>query len=178
MGEVVFLKDITLRKQSEEQLKKYSESLEEMVAERTKELHETQEEMVRKEKLAILGRLAGGVGHETHPFSAELLLVEVLPEPQAAPVVHPGVALLGVHAERSRREELGRLVLSLPVENRSHRGDHIAARGKSPLHQHAGNPLGVTGRNSDEAYKNLSFTLVATHRTGLPGQSLLRHRPS
>jgi len=56
--------DITERKRAEEALKEYSEHLEEMVEERTKELREAQEELVRKEKLAVLGQLAGGVGHE------------------------------------------------------------------------------------------------------------------
>ena len=45
-------------------LKEYSERLEEMVDERTKELRDAQEQLVRREKLAVLGQLAGGVGHE------------------------------------------------------------------------------------------------------------------
>ena len=36
----------------------------EMVQERTKELREVQEALVRKERLAVLGQLAGGIGHE------------------------------------------------------------------------------------------------------------------
>jgi signal transduction histidine kinase len=40
------------------------EQLEQMVEERTKELKDAQEQLVRREKLAILGQLAGGVGHE------------------------------------------------------------------------------------------------------------------
>ena len=52
------------RKRGDEALKDYSERLEEMVGERTKELRDAQEELVRKEKLAILGQLAAGVGHE------------------------------------------------------------------------------------------------------------------
>ena len=35
-----------------------------MVEKRTKELKDAQEQLVRREKLAILGQLAGGVGHE------------------------------------------------------------------------------------------------------------------
>lgn len=35
-----------------------------MVEERTKELRDAHEELVRKDKLAVLGQLAGGVGHE------------------------------------------------------------------------------------------------------------------
>jgi signal transduction histidine kinase len=52
------------RMQADKELKLYSESLEEMVEERTKELGDAQEELVRKEKLSVLGQLAGGVGHE------------------------------------------------------------------------------------------------------------------
>ncbi len=54
----------TERKRAEEALKEYSERLEEMVEERTQELREAQEQLVRREKLAVLGQLAGGVGHE------------------------------------------------------------------------------------------------------------------
>jgi len=52
------------RKQAEAALQEYSERLEEMVEERTKDLREAQEQLVRREKLAVLGQLAGGVGHE------------------------------------------------------------------------------------------------------------------
>jgi signal transduction histidine kinase len=41
-----------------------SESLEEKVRERTKQLQEAQEELVRKEKLALLGQVADTLGHE------------------------------------------------------------------------------------------------------------------
>ena len=61
---LVSLLNITERKQAEAKVKEYSEHLEEMVAERTSELREAQEQLVRKEKLAVLGQLAGGVGHE------------------------------------------------------------------------------------------------------------------
>ncbi|MDO8872728.1 MAG: PAS domain S-box protein [Methanoregula sp.] len=56
--------DITDRKQAEADLKKYSDKLEEMVSERTKNLREAQDKLVKTEKLAVLGKLAGGVGHE------------------------------------------------------------------------------------------------------------------
>ena len=41
-----------------------SKYLEEMVEECTKKLLEAQEQLICKEKLAVLGQLAGGVGHE------------------------------------------------------------------------------------------------------------------
>ncbi|RME98945.1 MAG: PAS domain S-box protein [Chloroflexi bacterium] len=56
--------DVTQRKSDEEALKNYSEQLTDMVVRRTKELRAAQEELVRKEKLATLGQLAGSVGHE------------------------------------------------------------------------------------------------------------------
>jgi PAS domain S-box-containing protein len=55
---------ITNRKRAEQELKAYSEHLEEMVAERTRELRAAQEQLVRQERLATLGQLAGSIGHE------------------------------------------------------------------------------------------------------------------
>lgn len=47
-----------------QQIQRYNQELEEMVAARTRELEATQERLIRQEKLAFLGQLAGGVGHE------------------------------------------------------------------------------------------------------------------
>ncbi|NQT84294.1 GAF domain-containing protein [bacterium] len=47
------IEDVTERKRAEE-----------TAEERTKELRDAQEQLVRKKKLAVLGQLAGGVGHE------------------------------------------------------------------------------------------------------------------
>ena len=59
-----FVRDISKRKEAEAALKAYSERLEEMVEERTQELREAQEKLVRREKLTVLGQLAGSVGHD------------------------------------------------------------------------------------------------------------------
>jgi signal transduction histidine kinase len=56
--------DITRRRQAEQALEAYSDRLEEMVQERTQALHEAQEQLVRQEKLAMIGQLAGGIAHE------------------------------------------------------------------------------------------------------------------
>lgn len=52
------------RKRIEIALREYSEKIEELVKERTRELENTQAELVRQEKMALIGKLAGGVGHE------------------------------------------------------------------------------------------------------------------
>jgi PAS domain S-box-containing protein len=64
VGASTIARDISERKRAEEQLIEYSTHLEEMVDDRTRELRQAQEQLVRKEKLAVLGQLAGGVGHE------------------------------------------------------------------------------------------------------------------
>lgn len=56
--------DITERKQAEAILQAYSTHLEEIVAERTHDLRAAQEKLIRQERLAMLGQLAGSVSHE------------------------------------------------------------------------------------------------------------------
>jgi signal transduction histidine kinase len=56
--------ELAERKQAEEKLREYSEQLEEKVEQRSEELKETHEQLIRKEKLAVLGQLTGEVGHE------------------------------------------------------------------------------------------------------------------
>jgi signal transduction histidine kinase len=48
----------------EQSLKLYYEQLEEMVESRTRELEQAQEKLIRSERLAAVGELASGVGHE------------------------------------------------------------------------------------------------------------------
>jgi PAS domain S-box-containing protein len=64
MGSIAIGLDITERKQAEEALRRYSEQLEEMVEGRTQELRDAQEQLMRRERLAALGHLAGSVGHD------------------------------------------------------------------------------------------------------------------
>jgi PAS domain S-box-containing protein len=58
------IQDITESKLVEEKIRKLNEELETKVQERTQQLLEAQEELVRNEKLAVLGQVAGSVGHE------------------------------------------------------------------------------------------------------------------
>ena len=88
-GEALFtaiILDITERKQAQEWIQTYSEKLEAMVEERTHELEEAQERLMRQERLAVLGQLAGSIGHELrNPLgvisNASYYLSTVLPDP-------------------------------------------------------------------------------------------------
>jgi two-component system NtrC family sensor kinase len=51
-------------KERNEEVKKYTLSLEEMVLERTKELEESHAQLIQTEKLASMGKLAGYIAHE------------------------------------------------------------------------------------------------------------------
>ncbi len=61
---LALVQDITERIRTEEIIRQHSEQLEEMVAERTQDLRDAQEQLIRQEKLAALGKLAGSVSHE------------------------------------------------------------------------------------------------------------------
>ncbi|HCM28156.1 MAG TPA: hypothetical protein DIC34_16750 [Treponema sp.] len=63
-GLVGVILDITERKRAEEAVTEMNGNLEQLVHEKTKQLHEANEELVRKEKLAILGRIIGSIGHD------------------------------------------------------------------------------------------------------------------
>jgi PAS domain S-box-containing protein len=56
--------DITERKQIEAEIHQLNAELEQHVEERTRELRDAQEKLIRREKLAVLGQMASSVGHE------------------------------------------------------------------------------------------------------------------
>ena len=56
--------DITERVQAENELRVYRDQLENLVAERTRALEEAQEQIIRQERLSVLGQLSGSIAHE------------------------------------------------------------------------------------------------------------------
>lgn len=84
LGFVGIIRDITQRKKAEYELEQYQSQLEVKVKERTKELIETQSELVRKERLATLGQLTATVSHELrNPLGAmrpSLYVIEKMAE--------------------------------------------------------------------------------------------------
>jgi PAS domain S-box-containing protein len=58
------VRDVNERKQAEAELAKYRQHLEEIVHERTRALEEAQNELIKQEKLAVLGQLTATVSHD------------------------------------------------------------------------------------------------------------------
>jgi PAS domain S-box-containing protein len=63
-AEQVVCRDIRAQKEAEKKLQEYSQRLEDLVEERTEELKTAHEKLLRQERLAALGQLAGSVSHE------------------------------------------------------------------------------------------------------------------
>ena len=63
-GAIAGVMDITERRLNEEELKKYRDNLEKLVIERTQDLNNAQDELLKKERLATLGQLTATVSHE------------------------------------------------------------------------------------------------------------------
>ncbi len=58
------IRDITTRKKTEEELARYRKHLEALVADRTRELEDTHERLRLADRLASIGTLAAGLGHD------------------------------------------------------------------------------------------------------------------
>ncbi len=104
-GEVIgttgIARDITERKRAERALRITNDELERRVEMRTAELAEAQENLVRKERLAVLGQLAGGVAHQIRNPLAAIMNATYVLKRHLSPEQHPNVedAIRIIHDE-------------------------------------------------------------------------------
>ena len=64
VGVIEIARNVTERKQAEKELAKYRNHLEELVKERTRDLEAAHEELIKSERLSVLGRLTATVSHD------------------------------------------------------------------------------------------------------------------
>jgi PAS domain S-box-containing protein len=148
--------DITRRKAIEERLRKHEEQLEELVAERTRELREAQRErervlehLIQAEKMTAVGTLVSGIGHEiNNPLYVVLAAAEALATEQdparsrahgeeilkQAKRIADIVKSLSRYAQPSARHDLQRVDINAPIAEaarlagRALRDDRIAIK--------------------------------------------------
>ena len=85
-------RDITERKQAEEQIKDWNRQLEQKVAEKTLELQEAQTKLLQTEKMSTVGVLVSGMAHEmSNPIGGILNAVHFLQETRKLIPTSPAV---------------------------------------------------------------------------------------
>lgn len=101
LGTTGISRDVTERKLAEEALRMTNDELERRVRDRTVELAAAQENLVRKERLAVLGQLAGGVAHQIRNPLAAIMNATYVLKRHLSPEQHPNVedAIRIIHDE-------------------------------------------------------------------------------
>jgi PAS domain S-box-containing protein len=99
-GFVAIIRDISERKESEKKLAAYREHLEDMVAQRTRELEEAYKTMLHEEKLKTLGSISAEMAHEIRNP-----LVSIGGFARRLQAKHPDSPEVGIIVEESSRLE-------------------------------------------------------------------------
>jgi PAS domain S-box-containing protein len=101
IGTTGIARDVTERRFAEEELRSTKAMLEQCVEERTAELAVAQENLVRQERLAVLGQLAGGVAHQIRNPLAAIMNASYVLKRHLSPEQHQDVedAIRIIHDE-------------------------------------------------------------------------------
>lgn len=175
-------KDVSDRKLAELELERYKDSLEQMVQERTKQLLES-------EKLAAIGTLAAGMGHEiNNPVSYIMMNAQVLQEAWPVMANHipdvsdfaAGVGNMGLRELIQRTPEVIRDILDggkrieAIVDNLRMYASHDTEleRGPMDLNEAVQGVLYFCRHELSKSTRNFSVEL---HDAGLPVYSSLAH---
>ncbi len=154
----VVFEDVTEREEAKAALEAYSERLAEMVDARTKALRDAQDQLVRREKLAVLGQMAGSVGHELrNPLAtisnAAYVLQHTVDDPD--PVVLESLEQIATQVTRSDKiiRDLLNFTRTRSTERQPTRLGPLVAEAVAQ----AGAPRGVTLRQEIPAELPLLF---------------------
>lgn len=101
IGSTGIAHDVTERKLAADAMRSTKDELERRVMERTAELAEAQENLIRQERLAVLGQLAGGVAHQIRNPLAAIMNATYVLKRHLAPTQHENVddAIRIIHDE-------------------------------------------------------------------------------
>ncbi len=110
--------EIDERKKIEAELQRYQNGLQQLVDERTQELHDAQAELVRNEKLATIGRVSGSIAHELrNPLASIRNAVYYLGRkvPDSEPKWREYIGIIDDEAQASNQIITNLLEMSRPV---------------------------------------------------------------
>jgi PAS domain S-box-containing protein len=125
IGASTIARDISERKLAEQELRRHREHLEQLVAERTAELEASHQRMRMTDRLASIGTLAAGLGHDMGNLLMPLRMrLDALEEMDLPPQAREDLEAIASAGEYLRRLSHGLRLFALNPEDTEASGDH------------------------------------------------------